>query len=97
MSYSCTSRGNSSQDPSPSANEPAGSSDSVTDSTGSPTPTMKVKKGCEVVGVPATTEEELQTRTLISPEDVMGLQKITESKLRLRTKGGITVTRPGVC
>ncbi|XP_017276872.1 protein unc-119 homolog B [Kryptolebias marmoratus] len=88
MSYSCTSRGNS-QDPSASsANNAARSGDSAADSTGSGSPTqaaaMKVKKGCnsaEVVGVPATTEEELQARTAISPEDVLGLQKITANYL----------------
>lgn len=92
MSYSCTSRGNS-QDPS-SAKKPAGSNpardaggtDSGTDSTsnGSPkqTAAMKVKKGCNStdVGVPVTTEEQLLASTVITPEDVLGLQKITESK-----------------
>lgn len=48
----------------------------------SPTAAMKVKKGCNStgVGVPATTEEELLGNTAITPEDVLGLQKITESK-----------------
>lgn len=92
MSYSCTSRGNS-QDPS-SAKKLAGSNpardaggtDSGTDSTsnGSPkqTAAMKVKKGCNStdVGVPVTTEEQLLASTVITPEDVLGLQKITESK-----------------
>lgn len=43
---------------------------------------MKVKVGCNTtdVGVPATTEEELQANTIITPEDVLGLQKITQSK-----------------
>lgn len=90
MSYSCTSRG-SSQDPSsakkPAGNNPArdtGGADST--SNGSPTQTaaMKVKKGCSSadVGVPVTTEEDLLASAVITPEDVLGLQKITESKLR---------------
>ncbi|XP_069002255.1 protein unc-119 homolog A-like isoform X2 [Embiotoca jacksoni] len=93
MSYSCTSRGNS-QDPS-SAKKPAGSNpgrdtggtDSGTDSTGngSPkqTPAMKVKKGCNStdVGVPMTTEEDLLASEVVTPEDVLGLQKITENYL----------------
>ncbi|XP_016130404.1 uncharacterized protein [Sinocyclocheilus grahami] len=42
---------------------------------------MKVKKGCNTadVGVPVTTEEELLANETITPEDVLGLQKITES------------------
>ncbi|KAJ8266739.1 hypothetical protein GJAV_G00134150 [Gymnothorax javanicus] len=45
--------------------------------------TMKVKKGCNStdVGVPVTTEEELLSNTVITPEDVLGLQKITENYL----------------
>lgn len=88
MSYSCTSRGNS-QDPS-SAKKPAGDNPGrdtgATDSssTGSPkqTAAMKVKKGCNStdVGVPVTTEEDLLASAVITPEDVLGLQKITESK-----------------
>lgn len=88
MSYSCTSRGNS-QDPS-SAQKPAGDNPGRdtggTDgsSNGSPkqTAAMKVKKSCNStdVGVPVTTEEDLLTSTVITPEDVLGLQKITESK-----------------
>ncbi|XP_038873958.1 protein unc-119 homolog A-like [Salvelinus namaycush] len=48
-----------------------------------PTAVMKVKKGCNSmdVGVPATTEEELLGNTAITPEDVLGLQKITENYL----------------
>ena len=48
-----------------------------------PTAAMKVKKGCNStdVGAPVTTEEELLANTIITPEDVLGLQKITESKL----------------
>ncbi|XP_076836128.1 protein unc-119 homolog B [Brachyhypopomus gauderio] len=44
---------------------------------------MKVKKGCNTtdVGVPVTTEEELLANTIITPEDVLGLQKITENYL----------------
>ncbi|XP_005727997.1 protein unc-119 homolog B [Pundamilia nyererei] len=105
MSYSCTSRGNS-QDPS-SAKKPAGSNpardaggtDSGTDSTsnGSPkqTAAMKVKKGCNStdVGVPVTTEEQLLASTVITPEDVLGLQKITE-KEHSALSDGISVLRP---
>ncbi|KAG5844741.1 hypothetical protein ANANG_G00165780 [Anguilla anguilla] len=45
--------------------------------------TMKVKKGCNStdVGVPVTTEEELLSNSVITPEDVLGLQKITENYL----------------
>lgn len=88
MSYSCTSRGNS-QDPS-SAKKPAGDNPgrdtggTDSSSTGSPkqTAAMKVKKGCNStdVGVPVTTEEDLLASAVITPEDVLGLQKITESK-----------------
>lgn len=114
MSYSCTSRGNS-QDPS-SAKKPVGDNptrDSAgTDggSNGSPKPTaaMKVKKGCNStdLGVPVTTEEDLLASAVISPEDVLGLQKITESKCaarcwvcRVEMKGdkGARVTAPTVC
>ncbi|XP_029375161.1 protein unc-119 homolog B isoform X1 [Echeneis naucrates] len=91
MSYYCTSRGNS-QDPS-SAKTPAGynpgrdapGTDGSADRTGRPEQTeeMKVKKGCNStdVGVPATTEEDLLASAVISPEDVLGLQKITENYL----------------
>ncbi|XP_014870929.1 protein unc-119 homolog B [Poecilia latipinna] len=87
MSYSCTSRGNS-QDPS-NANpaRTTGGTDGGTDSTGNGSPkqtaVMKVKKGCNSteVEVPVTTEEELLGRTVITPEDVLGLQKITEHYL----------------
>lgn len=88
MSYSCTSRGNS-QEPS-SAKKPAGDNPgrdtggTDSSSTGSPkqTAAMKVKKGCNStdVGVPVTTEEDLLASAVITPEDVLGLQKITESK-----------------
>lgn len=105
MSYSCTSRGNS-QDPS-SAKKPVGSNpardaggtDSGTDSTsnGSPkqTAAMKVKKGCNStdVGVPVTTEEQLLASTVITPEDVLGLQKITESKFSAAAAAAACVGR----
>ncbi|KAG2459307.1 protein unc-119 homolog A isoform X1 [Polypterus senegalus] len=44
---------------------------------------MKVKKGCNSTdaGIPVTTEEELLRKTDITPEDVLGLQKITENYL----------------
>ncbi|XP_023685091.1 protein unc-119 homolog A-like [Paramormyrops kingsleyae] len=44
---------------------------------------MKVKKGCSSPnsGVPATTEEELLSNSVIVPEDVLGLQKITKNYL----------------
>uniref|UniRef100_A0A674PQB8 Protein unc-119 homolog A n=1 Tax=Takifugu rubripes TaxID=31033 RepID=A0A674PQB8_TAKRU len=44
---------------------------------------MKVKKGCNSaeVGVPVTTEEDLLTSAVVTPEDVLGLQKITENYL----------------
>ncbi|XP_037605715.1 protein unc-119 homolog B isoform X1 [Sebastes umbrosus] len=86
MSYSCTSRGSSLQDPS-TAKQPAGNNPSRdSSSTGSPrqTAAMRVKKGCnstDVVGVPVTTEEDLLGSTSITPEDVLGLQKITENYL----------------
>lgn len=84
MSYSCTNRGNS-QDPS-SAKKAAGNNPGRdtggTDSSPKQTATMKVKKGCNSaeVGVPVTTEEDLLTSAVVTPEDVLGLQKITESK-----------------
>ncbi|KAE8287348.1 Protein unc-119-like protein A [Larimichthys crocea] len=89
MSYSCTSRGNS-QDPS-SAEKPAGNNPDRdtggTDGSGNGSPkqlaAMKVKKGCNStdVGVPVTTEEDLLASAVITPEDVLGLQKITENYL----------------
>ncbi|XP_030633647.1 protein unc-119 homolog A [Chanos chanos] len=44
---------------------------------------MRVKQECNSsdVGVPCTTEDELLKRSAISPEDVLGLQKITENYL----------------
>lgn len=79
MSYSCTSRGNS-QDPS-NAN-PARTTGGTDGGSPKQTAVMKVKKGCNSaeVEVPVTTEEELLGRTVITPEDVLGLQKITERK-----------------
>lgn len=84
MSYSCTNRGNS-QDPSGAKNAAGNNPGRDTGGTdGSPkqTATMKVKKGCNsaAVGVPVTTEEDLLTSAVVTPEDVLGLQKITESK-----------------
>ena len=91
MSYSCTSREAvcNSQDPSsakiPSSSNNPRSISSGGDSGGQANPpvTMKVKKGCNStdVGVPVTTEEDLLSNSVITPEDVLGLQKITESKL----------------
>lgn len=40
---------------------------------------MKVKQGCDA-GVLNTTEEDLLKNTEITPDDVLGLQKITDSK-----------------
>ncbi|KAI1894029.1 hypothetical protein AGOR_G00129780 [Albula goreensis] len=44
---------------------------------------MKVKTECSSadVGVPVTTEDELLRNPIITPEDVLGLQKITENYL----------------
>ncbi|XP_046891846.1 protein unc-119 homolog A isoform X1 [Hypomesus transpacificus] len=44
---------------------------------------MKVKKGCNSTdaGVPVTTEEELLRNPVITAEDVLGLQKITQNYL----------------
>ncbi|KAL0973135.1 hypothetical protein UPYG_G00199430 [Umbra pygmaea] len=44
---------------------------------------MKVKKGCNSTdaGVPVTSEDELLRNPVITPEDVLGLQKITENYL----------------
>ncbi|GCB85666.1 hypothetical protein scyTo_0026291, partial [Scyliorhinus torazame] len=39
---------------------------------------MKVKKAPPGEGLPATTEEELLKKESVSPEDVLGLQKITQ-------------------
>lgn len=87
MSYSCTNRGNS-QDPSSAKNAAGNNPGRDTGGTdGSPkqTATMKVKKGCNSadVGVPVTTEEDLLTSAVVTPEDVLGLQKITESKFNV--------------
>ncbi|XP_032389028.1 protein unc-119 homolog B [Etheostoma spectabile] len=87
MSYSCTRRG-SSQDPSTAkkgaGNNPGrGTDSSSSGSSPKPTAGMKVKKGCNStdVGVPSTMEEDLRGGTVITPEDVLGLQKITENYL----------------
>lgn len=84
MSYSCTNRGNS-QDPSNAKNAAGnnpGRDTRGTDDSPKQAATMKVKKGCNSadVGVPVTTEEDLLTSAVVTPEDVLGLQKITESK-----------------
>ncbi|PWA20311.1 hypothetical protein CCH79_00003775 [Gambusia affinis] len=44
---------------------------------------MKVQQGCNSsdMGIPVRTEEELRKNTVITPEDVLGLQKITENYL----------------
>lgn len=97
MSYSCASRGSSQDAPSaktaagggthsPSTGTDADTGGRNGTKSGSPTEKagMKVKKGCnsgDVVGVPVTTEEELLTSTGITPEDVLGLQKITGNYL----------------
>lgn len=81
MSYSCTSRG-SSQEPS-SAHQTGGDGGGANGSqTQAAAAAMRVRKGCSAagVGVPVTTEEDLLASTVITPEDVLGLQKITESK-----------------
>ncbi|KAJ8275511.1 hypothetical protein COCON_G00072630 [Conger conger] len=96
MSYSCSREAVcNSQDPS-SAKIPGSSSNPrSTDSSGgssigsssrggqaNPPATMKVKKGCNsAAGVPVTTEEDLLSNSVITPEDVLGLQKITENYL----------------
>lgn len=43
---------------------------------------MKVQQGCNSadMGIPVRTEEELRRNSVITPEDVLGLQKITKSK-----------------
>lgn len=88
MSYSCTSRG-SSQEPSSAqraaAHQPGGDSagaDGSQTQAAAAAAAMRVRKGCSAagVGVPVTTEEDLLANTVITPEDVLGLQKITESK-----------------
>ncbi|KAF4077644.1 hypothetical protein AMELA_G00210570 [Ameiurus melas] len=58
-------------------------SDGESSSNPEPEVAMKVKKGCNTtdVGVPVTTEEDLLANTIITPEDVLGLQKITENYL----------------
>lgn len=40
-----------------------------------------MQQGCNAdMGIPLRTEEELRGNTVISPDDVLGLQKITKSK-----------------
>lgn len=87
MSYSCTNRGNSQEPPGAqkaAGDNPGGGTGGTGGTDGSPkqTAAMKVKKGCNSaeVGVPVTTEEDLLTSAVVTPEDVLGLQKITESK-----------------
>lgn len=85
MSYSCTSSRGSSQEPSgaqrAAAHQPAGDGGGA-DGSETQAAAMRVRKGCSAagVGVPVTTEEDLLASTVITPEDVLGLQKITESK-----------------
>lgn len=91
MSYSCTNRGNS-QDPSGAQNaagDNPGGDTGGTDGSPKQTAAMKVKKGCNSadVGVPVTTEEDLLSNAVVTPEDVLGLQKITESKFTLLLRG----------
>ncbi|XP_048837507.1 protein unc-119 homolog A [Brienomyrus brachyistius] len=92
MSYSCASRevGRNSQGESESSSKKAGNNKDSSDkrprhspATAKPQLEMKVKRGCDSSepGVPATTEEELLRKPLITPEDVLGLQKITKSYL----------------
>ncbi|XP_034406772.1 protein unc-119 homolog B isoform X1 [Cyclopterus lumpus] len=87
MSYSCTGIG-SSQDPStakkPAGNNPARDTGGADSSSPKQPAAMKVKKGCnstDVGGVPVTTEGDVLGSTAITPEDVLGLQKITENYL----------------
>uniref|UniRef100_A0A8C6WG00 Protein unc-119 homolog A n=1 Tax=Neogobius melanostomus TaxID=47308 RepID=A0A8C6WG00_9GOBI len=44
---------------------------------------MKVQQGCNStnMGIPVRTEEELRRNAVITPEDVLGLQKITKNYL----------------
>lgn len=55
---------------------------------------MKVQHGCNSsdMGIPVRTEEELRRNTVITPEDVLGLQKITKSKWPVSVSGGIIPT-----
>ncbi|XP_006640967.2 protein unc-119 homolog A [Lepisosteus oculatus] len=74
-----------SNNPSGGSGRSAESSDHQTQDTPTPKPlvAMRVKKGCNSTetGVPVTTEEELLRKPVITPEDVLGLQKITENYL----------------
>ncbi|CAB1453483.1 unnamed protein product [Pleuronectes platessa] len=51
---------------------------------------MKVQQGCNSadMGIPVTTEEELRRNTVITPDDVLGLQKITKSTCGCEVTGG---------
>lgn len=85
MSYSCTSRGSSHEPPNAqraAAHQPAGDGGGADGSETQAAAAMRVRKGCSAagVGVPVTTEEDLLASTVITPEDVLGLQKITESE-----------------
>jgi len=93
MSYSCTSRGNS-QEPA-TAKKPVGNNrgrdtgGTASSGNGSPKQAMRVKKGYNSTEVvPLTIEEDLHGSPVITPEDVLGLQKITESKFTV----GVWVT-----
>ncbi|XP_030237872.1 protein unc-119 homolog A [Gadus morhua] len=95
MSYSCNSSeavciNSSNSTKSARANTSSGG-DGGTESTSKPCPDrlqqnapaeMKVKQGCNSdTGVPSTKEDELLTNSIISPDDVLGLQKITQNYL----------------
>uniref|UniRef100_G3QB10 Protein unc-119 homolog A n=2 Tax=Gasterosteus aculeatus TaxID=69293 RepID=G3QB10_GASAC len=60
-----------------------GGTDRSSSSSPQDTAAMKVKKGCNATdaGVPVTTEEDLLGGSGVTPEDVLGLQKITENYL----------------
>lgn len=93
MSYSCTSRGNSQDAASakkatgggntnPTSNNTSGTDVSAQKAKKSEEKAMKVKKASEGLGVPMTTEADLlNSGGGITPEDVLGLQKITENYL----------------
>ncbi|KAJ8392159.1 hypothetical protein AAFF_G00079650 [Aldrovandia affinis] len=69
------------------SNRSSADTESSRDSQANPSPkplaAMKVKTGCNSsdVGVPVTTEEELLRNPIITPDDVLGLQKITANYL----------------
>lgn len=93
MSYSCPSEAVcNSQDATtgncsakePTVNKNNGGTDSSRQSCPNQCAAMKVKKGCNSTdaGVPVRTEDELlKNPNTISPEDVLGLQRITENYL----------------